>query len=457
MSQNSIKKIGKASRIVHSSAGAIAITENPYQDFDNLISSTDRVDWEANPTYVQGKMLVPYGAQNNLPDVIRDIMDENNLAPGILEREMGLLYGDGPMLYTVAVEDGKVTRNFVEDKKIEEWLKTWNYKRFIDMAMVEFKYMKGVFVKRYLNRGNRIGLKTFIKSLEVVPGTDARLGWPQTGPLRLENVKDIYTGDFTNNCVRGGITTYPVYNIYDPFRHKVSIGYHSKYSFGRSFYPVPGFYGSLKWIMRSSDIPDILKYLGENGISSAYVIHSPAAYWESKRELLEKKYPTKPEAFIDKQIDELKDEFFQKAAKTLTGKKNTGKFIDVVDFYDEQGNLCTWKVESLDQKVKDFVEAQIKISEKADSATTSGMGLHPSLSNIIVNGQLSSGSQMLYALKLYMASDTTIPEEVIFEPINQAIEANFPGTAIRMGFYHPTVMKEEDVTPSDRVVNNDKS
>jgi hypothetical protein len=61
---------------------------------------------------------------------------------------------------------------------------------------------------------------------------------------------------------------------------------------------------------------------------------------------------------------------------------------------------------------------------------------------------------MLYALKLYMASDTTLPEEVIFEPINQAIAANFPGRKLRMGFYHHSVMKEEDVAPNDRVVNN---
>jgi hypothetical protein len=79
------------------------------------------------------------------------------------------------------------------------------------------------------------------------------------------------------------------------------------------------------------------------------------------------------------------------------------------------------------------------------------MGLHPSLSNIIVGGQLSSGSQMLYALKLYLASDTTIPEEVVMEPINQAIQANFPGKKLRMGFYHNTVQREENVSPSNRV------
>lgn len=443
-------KIGN-SRVIHTSSGVYAVSDSPFDTFDALISNPSKVDWEKDSTIVMGKRIVPYGENNNLPDVIRDIMDDNNLAPGILQREKGLLYGDGPKLYKEEYKDGQIVRTFLEDKEVNDWLDSWDYKRFIDMAMVEFKHMDGVFAKRYLNRGSRIGRKPYIKNLKVVPSTDARLGWPETGAKRLENVKYIYTGDFSNNCYQTGIAQYPVYDPFNPFAHKVSIGYHNKYSFARQFYSVPSFYGSLKWIKRSSDIPDVLAHLSENGITSAYHIHSPAKYWEDKREKLEKKYPDKTDAQIDTMLDDIKDEFFKKLAKVLTGKKNAGKFIDTVDFYDEDGNLCSWKIESLDQKISDFIESQIKISEKADSATTSGMGLHPSLSNIIVNGQLSSGSQMLYALKLYLASDTTIPEEVIFEPINQAIRANWPGKNIKLGFYRRIVMKEEQVSPEERV------
>ena len=446
--KHSVKKISEKATVIDTQVGVFAVTadytDSSYDQFTKSLLNK-KVDWEADAVIVMGKKIVPHGVNNNLPDVIRDIMDDNNLAPGILEREIGLLYGDGPALYRIKHADGQLSREYVEDKPIQAWLDSWAYKRFIDMAMVEYKYMKGVYAKRYLNRGSRIGRKTWINKLEVIPGTDARLAWPDQGYKRLESVKQIYVGDFTQNCIDTGIITYPVYDPYAPFKHRVSVGYHSKYSFGMSFYAKPSYYGSLNWIQRSSDIPAILAYLSDNGITSAYHIHSPAQYWESKREKLEKVHADKTEAYIDKKLDELKDEIFKSMAKVLAGKKNTGKFIETVDFHDEEGNLASWKVESIDQKIKDFVDAQIKIAEKADSATTSGMGLHPSLSNIIVNGQLSSGSQMLYALKLYMASDTTIPEEVVFEPINQAIAANFPSTDIRMGFYHHTVMKEQEI------------
>ncbi|EMS34615.1 hypothetical protein C943_03302 [Mariniradius saccharolyticus AK6] len=441
-------------RILQLDATAFVVGSNPFQSFDSFIGLQKNIDWEADPTVVQGVKLVPHGLNNDLPVIIRDIMDKNNLAPGIVEREIGLLYGDGPHLYKLVFENGFAKREYVTDPEVQAWLDTWDYKRYIDMAMVEFKYMKGVYTKVIRNRGPRIGNAGRINYLQVVPSTDARLEWPETGPKRLESVKRIYVGDFQNHCLYTGLTGYPVFDPYDPFKYPISIGYDNKYSFGRNFYSVPSYYGSLNWIMRSSDIPDVLKYLSENGITSAFHIHSPADYWKDKSDKLKEMYPSETDQELQKRLEKLKDDTFDQMSKVLTGKRNAGKFIETVDFYDVDGNLCAWKVEAIDQKVKDFIESQLKISEKADSATTSGMGLHPSLSNIIVNGQLSSGSQMLYALKLYMASDTTIPEEVVFQKLNQAIRANFPNKGLRMGFYHHSVAREEDVNPEGRVMNS---
>lgn len=446
------EKVGKT-HVLRMDATAFVMGDSPYSQFDQYSSLTKNIDWEGDPTLVNGVRLVPHGLHNDLPVIIRDIMDKNNLAPGIIEREMGLLYGDGPQLYRTKFENGFLTREYVEDREIQNWLDSWDYKRYIDMAMVEFKYMKGIYTKVVRNRGPRIGNAGRINYLQVIPATDARLEWPETGPKRLESVKRIWVGDYQNMLLHTGLVSYPVFDPLDPFRHGISIGYDNKYSFGRNFYSVPSYYGSLNWIMRSSDIPEVLKYLSDNGVTSAFHIHSPAGYWEAKHEMIKRMHPTKTEAQQDALLDDLKTELFTSMSKVITGKRNAGKFIETVDFYDDQNNLCTWKVDPIDQKVSAFIDSQIKISEKADSATTSGMGLHPSLSNIIVGGQLSSGSQMLYALKLYMASDTTIPEEVVFQKMNQALSANFPGKRLKMGFYHHSVAKEEDVNPEGRVAN----
>lgn len=420
--------------------------------WDTIVLSDNDVQWEADADIVAGKKIVPYGSNNRLPIVVRDMMENNNLAPGILEREIGLLHGQGPQLYLEVVEDGEIVRKWTYDQEIWDWLKRWNYRRFIDMATVEYKYLKGFFVKRFLQRGSRLGQKPYF-ILQVSPGTDSRLGWVES--RRLEDVSEIYTGDFENNCSKNGIRTWPVWDKYFAFEYGASMSYHNSYSFAHNFYSIPGFWGTRKWIARSSDVPDILKYLSDNGLYLTHHIHSPAGYWEQIREKMEKKYPSKSDTQIDALMEEVKTETFRKISSVLAGKKNVGKFIETVDFFDEEaGAVVSWKVDPIEQKVKDFIEAQLKISEAADQATTSGIGLHPALSNMMMSGKSASGSEMLYALKLYLASDTTIPETVIMEPINECIAAMWPEKKARLGFYHKIVLKEENVSPQDRTSTN---
>ena len=125
-----------------------------------------------------------------------------------------------------------------------------------------------------------------------------------------------------------------------------------------------------------------------------------------------------------------------------------------LDMPSESGTgRVSWSVEAIDQKMKDFVEAQLKISEASASAITSGMGLHPSLSNVMVNGKLASGSELLYAFKLFLLSDTEIASQTILEPVNQAIAFNFPGKGLKLGFFHRQLSAEDALTSSARIKN----
>ncbi len=423
-----------------------------YMGMSEDVFTSNSISWESDPDVVCGKDIVAYGPNNNLPVEIREMMDLNNLAPGILEREKGLLYGQGPELYVKKYENGEVYREWGYDKDIWEWLNSWDYTRFIEMAITEYKYLHGYFVKHYTNRGRRIGRSSCIKKLSIVPGTDARLGWVES--RKLEDVSVVYTGDFENSCVRTGIVTYPVFDRNNPFRYPVSMSYRNSYSFARSLYSIPSFWGSRNWINRSSDVPQILKHITDNSINVAFHIESPAEYWELQKEKLEKKCLMEGKEYNDEMLENHKDEVLRRLANALSGKKHVGKFFHTISLKDDDGKIWEWKITPIDQKIKDFIDAQIRVSEKADAATTSGIGLHPSLSNIMVDGKLSSGSEMLYALKLYLASDTTIPESIILQALNEAIRINFPDKPWQLGFYHKIVLREEDVSPKDRTKNN---
>lgn len=451
-----IKQITENSRAVHLADGAVYTISMAHQRDDawqtQLLSCTN--SWEADATTVMGKRIVPYGHNNDLPTVIRKVMDSNNIAPGIIERKIGLQYGEGPFLYREEInESNQKVRVPVQHSEIMSWLQSWDYERYLDIVMTEYMHTKGFFTRWYRNRAPRIGGQGKVAKLEAVLTSWARLGWPDAPEKRLENVKHIYVGDFENNCLQSGIATYPTFKKKDPFAHAVSMSYHNIYSFARSFYSVPSFFGTLKWLATSSEIPDIINYLTENGIAAAFHIHSPQGYWDDKREKLLMKHPDWTDAAIDKKLQELKDQLFESIAQALAGKQNAGKFIETVDFYDNDSNLCQWKIEPIDQKIKDFIEAQIKVSDKADSAATSGMGLNPSLANLVTSGSLSAGSQLLYAMKFHILSDVNIPERIIFQAINDAIAINWPKEDVKMGFYRKIIMKEDEVSPANRITN----
>jgi len=450
---NKVVKISPDHRAVHLDSGTVytvGISKNT-DNWQDVASSSFKYNWERQSTNVQGKKIVSYGDNNDLPVIIRNLLDDNHLAPGILARKLGLLFGEGPQLYKMVYENNTITREYQHDKNIWNWLNSFDLLRVIQMAITEYNTLNGIFVRRKRNKGVRIGGPGKIVDLEVIPAINARLGWPETGEQNLNNVKYILTGEFEDNCLNSGITTYPLFDQKRPFDYPFAMSYHSTYTFGRKFYPVPAWYGTRKWVQRSSDIADILQYLTENGITTAFHIHSPAVYWDQKREHLRDMYSDESTAQIEKRLEGLKDQTFLNMTNVLAGKKNSGKFIETVDFYDDEGNLCSWKIEPLDQTIKDFMEAQLKVSEMANSAITSGFGLHPSLSNLVVNGQLSSGSQILYAIKNFFATETAIPEQVIFEAINQSIKINFPGTELQLGFYRTIIQKEEETAPEDRM------
>ena len=450
---NVIKRLSKHAFAAHTSDGKVfTLSNHPQAPFDSLLWQSYSRNWELFPHQVGGYRVIPYGHDNLLPSMLREVVNDNNLAPGIIERQMGLLYGQGVFLNEMSFVNGEISRVWKEDKTIQAWLDSWDYIDYIKRAMTDYLHLKGFFDIKYLERGNRIGRPPRISSIRHIPAKNARLEWTDSRDPR--DVKHILVGDFEHGCLNTGIRVYPVYDPRNPGSHKTAASYNSTYTFSRDFYAVPQYWGALRWIVRGSEIPTIFKYVTDNGLNLAYHVHSPAGYWENKREVLKELHPEWPAAKIEEAISDLSEEFLQNLTEVLSGKENAGKFFHTIDIPDETtGTVYTWKIEAIDQKIKDLVDSQLKISEASSSAITSGMGLHPSLSNVMVNGKLASGSELLYAFKLYLLSDTEIASNVILGSINQAIAFNFPGTRLRLGFYHQSVKTEEQLSSADRIKN----
>jgi hypothetical protein len=408
-------------------------------------------DWEQDPVIYGGVKMVPYGYNNNMPAKMRELLEKNNLGPGILSRKLGLQYGQGPYLYQLSLENNEINKTWIEDKEIQAWLDSWDYKQYVRDALIEFNHGNGFFAKYFSARSRRLG-KAFISRIQALHSTDCRMAYPGKDKS-LEDVENFYVGNFESNYPKK-LEIYPRFIANDPSRYPVAIDYHSMRSWGHKYYSVASFLGAVPWVKRANDLPEIIEYLTENMIAAAYHVHVPKEYWDEKYDKLIQLYPEASEAELERKMQKLRDDLTETIAKVLSGKKNTGKFLESIDFTDDSGNRCSWKVEQIEMNIDKFIEAQSKISNIADSSTTSGFGLNPALANIIIGGKGDSGSQMIYALKIFYAADTQIAEDVVFEPINRALKINFPGKNIAMGLYRKAVNKENNVTAGDRMTNN---
>ncbi len=219
---------------------------------------------------------------------------------------------------------------YADDPEISAWLRSWNAERFIEKALVDYLHLQGFFALHILERGHRIGRKPRIAKLQFVKATNARLEWAES--RQLEDVKHIFVGDFENDCLTSGVQTFPVYDPFDPGKHPVAASYNYSYSFGRNFYSTPAFMGAIRWILRGSDIPTIFRYVTDNGLNLAYHIHSPASYWENKKEILRMCNPNAQEVELDAMVAELKDKIMSTITEVLSGKKTPANFSSPLTF-----------------------------------------------------------------------------------------------------------------------------
>jgi len=423
------------------------------REFDKYRTPNEGLDWTNQEYQIENYRVFPYGASNDLPKVIKDTILNNSLAPGILKKKTQLLWGKGPKLYKETMVKGDLVREWQDDKQIQNWLNGWGYLDYLTKIVVDYSHIEGVFTKFYLSKGSRIG-RNAISKLEHVSPDDARLAEPKESNRR-KPTHCIIT-DWTFKKVTS-ITDFKVYALFDflnPFKNRNAILYSNMYSFCSEYYTVPDIYGSLEWIRRSSAIPLILKSLSKNSINLKYHVTSPAIFWEKKEDELKAKCEEKGKKYTSDLLLKYKKMFLKKIAEVLSGEENTGKFWHSVKHMEIDGHKIIehgWEIKEIKQNIKDFVAAQIKISDQANRAVAGGVGMHPALGGAGESGRADSGSEQLYALKNYLLTGIDIPEMIVLKAINYAIQANFPQKDLKLGFYHIAPQREEDITSSDRI------
>jgi hypothetical protein len=406
-----------------------------------------------NVLTTDGKYVIhPYGYHDRLPNVIQEVVHNNYIAPGLLNKNLNLLWGAGPVLYTESIENNERVRNLVIDNEVEDWLESWDYLSYITKVAVDYQYMQGAFTKFIQSKAFKTGSRSFV-ALEHLPLYKTRLAsTPNSDYTKATHaVVRKYTNDNTYQQ-----EVYPLFDRLNPYKNPNSVMYSNLYSFCSDYYSVPLLYGALEWLRQSTAVPLIFKAMSDNSINLKFHIESPQLFWDGIAKKLDENCQAKNVEYTNDMLEEYKLNYLTKIGEVLSGIDNTGKFLHTISSFDVDGqNLMEygWKINVIDQKVKDFVEANIKISERADQAVAGAINLGHSLGNTSSGGATNSGSEQYYSLVGHLNTNVDLPEMFIMRPVNCAIKANFPKKNLKLGFTYNVTEKQQNITPSERTSN----
>jgi len=408
--------------------------------------------WSQYYSFADGLELLPYGIFNDIPNLLRDTIYRNPNIPGVMEKKQQLMWGQGPYLYKTVLNGGKPQREGVYDAEVNSWLDDFDYKTYLEKTITDFNFMQGSFSKVINAKSSRIG-KPFIHSVEHINPLWARLGRKGNSPEATHSiVSDAWSGFQPN-----GYRDYPLFDSKKVTENPISVNYSKLYSFATDHYAIPTILGALEWINRSTAVPLILKALSKRSMSAVFHVTSPAKFWDDKRKELQDECLAKNEIYEEKMLDDYEMLLFKSIIKALSGDEQAGKIWHTKNIWAPDGtNLIElgWKITPVDQNIKDFVETQIKIADKADSAVSTAVGIHKSLGGITDAGKADSGSEQLYAYTMFKLIGVRLPEMVVTRTINQAIKINFPKKDLQLGFFHEEAQRQEDQSSKDRIKNN---
>lgn len=445
-----IEKHGKAGIVsTPSTCFSFSVEEAGYDPRQD--GSVEHFGWGQSMQMIDGIELLPYGVKNDMPQLLRETVYNNPNIPGIMEKKQQLLWGQGPQLYKEALIDGKPGREWAYDADIQNWLESFDYKNYLLKVIVDNSFMQGSFHEMINAKSGRMGVNR-VHSIEHLNPLWTRLG--------REKDSAKATHAFVSNSHLAfspvGYELYPLFDPKDPFKKGRSVLYSRQYSFATDFYAIPTICGALEWIRRSTAIPVILKALSKFKANAAYHVTSPQGFWDKKREELQADCVTKGIDYTESMLDDFERVLFRSIIDTLTGESNAGKIWHTKDFQFADGSTMSsvgWKIEPIEQNIKEFVDTQIKIADKSDSAVSSAVGLHKALAGISGTGSADSGSEQLYAYLMYKLTGVRIPEMIVTDAINHGIRLNFPEKGLKLGMYHEEAQKQEDTTSKDRIKN----
>ncbi len=389
--------------------------------------------WEEDFIRIGGHEISPYGADNLLPNNVTETLKDDALIPPLLETKRNMLFGDGEYLYKEVIAENGLQREEVLDPEVSDWLESFNFFDYFIRQAHAFWTLENNFAKVVRLKGHHIGKSAAV--LEFVDPVEARLGRKKAG-----STGHIFTADWADPYSYESdkrLRRYPVFDRSDPFRHPHSMLHYNNPTTGMKYYSLPVYFGLLKsWTPLIRKIPKWHDKSMDNSLNLKYHIKVPHSYFTS----LKDNYgwdENDLEAYEEMLFDEI-DEFLAGSDNPLKSFKS--KYTtDPISGKEVEG----WKIELIDNNVKELAESFLKLYDVGEKATGAGVNIPTAISNMNAGRNMNSGSEMLYAYNAAIAIQTPIPRRLILGPVNTLIRANWPHRDVKVGIRDIMLNKQE--------------
>jgi len=439
--------------------------------------------WRGDHQYLslQGYQVLMRGYNNQLCDEVTKEIKENRLLPRLYSKEIKMLYGHGVAAYKQVIDNGKLIRQYEELPEVMRWLGSWadrglpSVEEFCKSCIKNFYYFGDFFVKWRFTRGKAIGMGMPVAGLEALDNRYCRLATTRNDVaselISYGDFKQVVLGRFTY-----GMSSYQVYPKFslsevDSYRY-AAISHHREKSVDEFYGANETHQGARPYIQGSNKTARYINSFLKNSLAAKVHVIIPNAWIQSKRTQITKlceenkrRKAQKLELLKYESLDigtEYKESVLvryvqqevKKFSSYLSGADNQGKGFTSISFMDAQGHSQEWKVETIDLKYKEYIEALISYDKRTEQALLSSVGLDAAISAVDKDGVISkSGSDTYYNYLIYIMSLTS-EDEVCAEPLNWALRLNFPDLwrqGYHLGFYREVPQRQEDTTPSQRL------
>lgn len=432
---------------------------------------------------VNGYQVCMRGVNNNLCDEVTTEIKQNRLLPRLYSKEIKMLYGNGPCAYMQTVEGGKMKREYTALPAWDEWLNTWQERgmettaqEFAKTNIKNFYYFGDFFCKFRFARGKRLGMMP-VAGIEPLENKHCRLATTRQDiayeQISYSDFRHIAVGRWYYGL--GNYKIYPKFALSEVDNYLYAAVSHHREKSVDEFYGVNETHqGARPYILGSNSTATYINSFLRNSLAAKIHIVIPNAWVVSKRSQLtklceeNKLRKSKDKDLVKYNGIEIGTEYresllveymrleLRKIGDYLSGAENQGKAYSSISFMDASGHEQQWKIETIDLKYKEYIDSLIAYDKRTEEALLSSVGLDASISAVSKDGVISkSGSDSYYNYLIYIMS-LTPEDEICAEPFNIALKLNFPNLykqGYRIGFYREVPQRQEDISPKDRLNN----